>query len=173
MSAEMKWTQLGVILLLAVALAWLGLRTISQDARRSTLLSRLLALNLLAYGGGIAAGSFFASFFPPIFAIVAMGILTFFGLLHQPGDAQASRVEDRDLRTAITAAITTMYLALVGYGVFVVRSGDGTTDPIAQSLMTSFASVVGVVIAFYFGAGAYLEGKAIDSKAGATTGASP
>jgi hypothetical protein len=113
----------------------------------------------------MAAGAWFGSFYPPIFAIIATGILTFFDLLyHAIRSAPDKPIQDRDLRIAITGAITTMYLALVAFGVFVRIPKDEAEAPLAQSLVVSFTSVVGIVIAFYFGTSAYLEGKGTGSR---------
>jgi ABC-type xylose transport system permease subunit len=156
MSEPQKWAQLAVIVILALVVAWCIVRWHSAGIGRQAILIRIVALNLLVLGVGIGAGSYFASFFPPIFAITATGILTFFGLLSYALQGKSdSRIEDRDLRVAIAGSITTMYLVLVGYGVWV--ESTGTPDPIAQNLMNSFSTVVGTVIAFYFGASAYTE----------------
>ena len=159
MSEALKLAQLAAIVILAAASAWFFIRTYSQTVSRQSILIRLFALTIVIVGVGIGAGSYFASFFPPIFAFIATGLLTFFGfvslLFRGTPDA---RVEDRDIRIAIAASITTMYLTIVGYGIWVGKSGE--TDPIALSLMNSFSAVVGTVIAFYFGTTAYLEGKA-------------
>ncbi len=159
MSDVQKWSQLGVIVALAVIVAGLVIRTYSQNLSRKAILVRLFALNLIVVGIGIGTGSFFGtgSFYPPIFAIIATGMLTFFGFVGPSvHDVPDARIEDRDIRTAIAASITMMYVVAVGYGIFVVGS---QADPVAQSLLNSFSTVVGTVIAFYFGASAYLEGK--------------
>jgi hypothetical protein len=124
-------------------------------------LFRVFALELFLVGAGMSAGAWFGSVYPPIFAIIATGILTFFGILfYAMPNAPDDSLQDRVLRLAITSSITTMYLTLVGFGVFMRKPADQATDPLAQSLITSFSSVVGVVIAFYFGTGAYLEARA-------------
>jgi hypothetical protein len=80
-------------------------------------------------------------------------------LLHFIGSTPNARLEDRDVRTAIAAAITIMYLVLVGYGVFIQSVGATERDPLADTLMTTFSTVVGLVITFYFGSSAYLESR--------------
>jgi hypothetical protein len=172
MSETMKWGQLAVIVILAGAAAWFVVRSYARSLSRSGIMARIFALILVIVGVGIGAGSFFESFFPPIFAVIATGLVTFFGLLiHALRGAPDARLEDRDIRIAIAASITTLYLVLVGYGVWV--SDTGRPDPIAQSLMTSLSAVVGTVIAFYFGATAYLEGKSAGSRAQETKKENP
>lgn len=161
MSELEKWMQLAVIVSLAIAVAWFVIASCSANVTRQSMLIRVFAMVIVVLGVGIGAGSYFASFFPPIFAITATGILSFFGLLSYALRSKPDeRLEDRDLRVAIAGSITTMYLILVGYGVWVESSG--TPDPIAENLMNSFSAVVGTVITFYFGASAYTDAKAAE-----------
>lgn len=162
MSEYEKLAQLIVIVALAVFAGWSVIRLFSSNLSSQAVLGRLLAINLIILGVGIGAGSYFGSgsFYPPIFAIISIGILTFFALLNPAthGDTEThsgGRLRDCDMRVAIAASVTTMYLALVGFGVWVESAGN--TDPIAGDLMTSFSAVVGTVIAFYFGATAYVD----------------
>ncbi len=161
MSEETKLAQLAVIVVLSGVASWYAFRTFTTPQSRTVVMVRLLALIVFVVGTGIGAGSYFASFFPPIFAVIATGVLTFFGLLvYGIRGTPDARIEDRDLRVSIAASVTVMYLVLVGYGVFVVGGkADSAPDPIALPLMNSFTAIVGTVIAFYFGATAYIDGK--------------
>jgi hypothetical protein len=68
-----------------------------------------------------------------------------------------SSFSDERLRSAIAASATLTYLVLVGtVGLFTT---GGQIPPISQMLLTSFTATVGVIIAFYFGASAYVAGK--------------
>jgi len=60
------------------------------------------------------------------------------------------------MRTAITAAIVTVYLVLVGLVAFMTK-GPKELLPITETMLTSFTSIVGVVLTFYFGASAYIQ----------------
>jgi len=159
------WVQAAFLLILAGAVSWAVVRLYSANLSHTAALARLLAIDLLVVGAGMAGGAWFTSVYPPIFAITATGILTFFYMLyHAVRTAPEKPIQDRDLRIAITAAVTTMYLSLVAFGVF-MRIPEGVAEaPLAQSLQISFTSVVGIVIAFYFGTSAYLEGKATESR---------
>ena len=152
------WVQAALLLVVAGAVGWLVVRAYSPSIGRAATMARLLAIDLFVLGVGMGAGAWFGSVYPPIFAITATGMLTFFDLLQQAVRiAPDVPIQDRDLRIAITGAVTTMYLSLVGFGVF-LRIGPGQAEaPLAQTLVISFTSVVSVVIAFYFGTTAYLE----------------
>jgi hypothetical protein len=128
-----------------------------------------VAVTLVLLGTGMAGGAWFGSVYPPILGIIATGLLTFFYLLyHAIRSAPDAPIQDRDVRIAIAGSITTTYLALVGFGVFMrtMPTGEsGVPDPRAQSLVVSFTTTVGIVIASYFGATAYVEGKAASASA--------
>ena len=60
------------------------------------------------------------------------------------------------LRGAIATAIVVQYLVLVGIVAFFGR-GPEQLPPITQTMISSFTTIVGVVVAFYFGSSAYVE----------------
>lgn len=155
-----NWIQLTTIVALAGVVAWSVIRIHAQALRRDAILVRLFALELLVIGVCLGVDSLINSRYPMIFAVIASAVLTFFGLLlYFIGSTPADKVKDRDVRTAIAAAITIMYLVLAGYGVFLVENKVGKMDPLANTLMTTLSTVVGVVVAFYFGSSAYIEAK--------------
>ena len=166
------WVQAAFLIILGGAVGWLVLRSYSANLSQAATLIRLLAIDLFILGACMGAGAWFGSVYPPIFAITATGILTFFYLLyHAIRSAPDTPLQDRDLRIAITGSITTMYLALVGFGVFmrILVPGDAAASreaesPLAQALILSFTSIVGIAIAFYFGTSAYLDGRATGSR---------
>lgn len=98
---------------------------------------------------------------PLAFSVIAAALITFYWFVswtpsRSSGAGGAS--EEGVMRRAITASIVVEYLILVG--LFVFWKGDATTLPaITQVFVTNFTAVVGVVIAFYFGASAYVEAK--------------
>jgi multisubunit Na+/H+ antiporter MnhC subunit len=97
---------------------------------------------------------------PLAFCVIAAALITFFWFLPgSTGKGVGSPSEEGVLRRAIAASLVVEYLVLVGTFAF----WGGTTEslaPMTQQLVTSFTTIVGVVIAFYFGASAYVEGKA-------------
>ncbi len=95
------------------------------------------------------------------FATIAVAFITFFGLLHIGMQAkQSSSLTDQDMRTAITASIIVTYLAITGMAAFFGGNfAEQMLPPISEMLLTNFTTVVGIVIAFYFGSTAYLDKK--------------
>ncbi|MDI3567231.1 hypothetical protein [Bradyrhizobium sp. Arg816] len=78
---------------------------------------------------------------------------TFFGCVY----AREASTEAA-LRAAIAAGIVTQYLVLVGLVSF-FQGSDHAMAPITQTMLSNFTTVVGIVVAFYFGASAYLEAR--------------
>ena len=99
----------------------------------------------------------------------AMGIVsmvTFFGVM-----SHGENTTDETLfRRAITFSVITVYLLLVSSTVFLTKEIGSTK--ISETMLASFTSIVGVVVAFYFGSSAYVEGKRIQSSKEKTTTAS-
>lgn len=56
-------------------------------------------------------------------------------------------------RTAITAAVITEYFVLLALSIFL--ADQTTTNILQEKLVDNFTTIVGVVIAFYFGSSAY------------------
>ena len=95
--------------------------------------------------------------YPIIFAAPATGVMAFFGLLAILTETKTETVSDATMRSAVAGALVIMYMVVVGFGVFTGENYGGMS-PMAQSLMTSFTSIVGIAVAFYFGSSAYVQG---------------
>jgi len=112
---------------------------------------------LITLLAGVSAGLQFRfqNNWPFIAMGVGTGVITFFGLLIlcQSGE-ERWKISGESMRTAMAGAIVVEYLTLVGTLAFFVQ---GQMPPIAQTMLTSFTSVVGIVIAFYFGASAFVQ----------------
>jgi len=83
--------------------------------------------------------------------VVSAGIYAFaffFSLSQAHSDENA--VLRGSLRGAIAAGVVVEYLVLVGIVAFFNR-GPERLPPITESLISSFTTIVGIVIAFYFG----------------------
>ncbi len=97
--------------------------------------------------------------YPIIFAIMATGIIGFFGILiHYNEASDSSDINDRNIRLALTISIIMSYLVFIGYAVFY----ETELSEIAETAIGSFSAVVATVIAFYFGSSVYLSGKVTD-----------
>ena len=91
-------------------------------------------------------------------ASIATGLVTFFWLIGWA--RKRSEPTDRDgmLRAAVAGAIVMQYLSMVGTATF-FNVGSEDASNITQTLVSSFTAIVGIVIAFFFGASAYIEVK--------------
>lgn len=94
--------------------------------------------------------------FYAMFAILATGLITFFGILLQNLGGE-KKVNDQSMRLAIAGLVSSTYIALLAYTVFVPKGTE--LAKIAEDLVKNFTAIVGTVIAFYFGSAAYIEGR--------------
>ena len=89
--------------------------------------------------------------------LIMVGVVTFFGFL-----TGTESVDERSMRIAIAASVVMVYIVLLATVIFWVEIPD---DPktklpdITQTMLTHFTTIMGVVMAFYFGASAYIEKK--------------
>lgn len=83
--------------------------------------------------------------------LVAVGLLTFYGMAGF--GTKDHKLSKHDIRLAIVFALITMYIVLAGTVIFFSKGGE--LPPITQTMISHFTTIVGVVIAFYFGAEAY------------------
>jgi len=154
------FVQAAFLIIVGIVTGWLVVQSYSAKLSPVATLARILGISVGILGAGMGAGAWFGSVYPPIFAITSIGMLTFSYLLYQCiRSAPDAPIQERDIRIAITGSITMMYLALVGFAVFMRIPSGQQEAPLAQSLVFSFTTLVGVVIAFYFGTSAYLESK--------------
>lgn len=87
-------------------------------------------------------------------SVLTSGAFVFFLLLNQPSNENS----ESKLRSAIAGAVVVQYLVLVGT-VACFENGPDKLPPITQTLITSFTTIVGIVIAFYFGSSAYVAAR--------------
>ena len=96
---------------------------------------------------------------PLAFCVIAAALITFFWFLSRSKNDAASQLNDGVLRKAIAASIVVEYIVLVGTFAFWGDSTVAQLPPMTALLVPSFTSIVGIVIAFYFGASAYVEAR--------------
>jgi hypothetical protein len=93
----------------------------------------------------------------------AIGVVTFFGMLSIGGGFEkmtGKETKDR-IRDAITATFIVVYVVLLGLLAFQHFASEQKTSPIADTLVTNFTVLMGVVIAFYFGTTTYEKVKRV------------
>ncbi len=91
------------------------------------------------------------------YAAIFIGFFTFFSFLWYGCKNSGKTIITADiLRTAITVSFVLVYIYVVGLTVF-FRSWSEKTQPLTQTMVTNFTTIVGVVIAFYFTASAIVE----------------
>ncbi len=88
-------------------------------------------------------------------AVGVVAILSFAGFLsfHMAGDRRDSA--DAVMRPTIAATFVLVFLALVSVTAFFTGETEELASPIASNLLSNFATLTGVVVAFYFGASAF------------------
>lgn len=125
--------------------------------------TRVAALIALAITILCAVGAYLSvrldNNWPYIVVAVGTAAMCFFGLLFlTQKDDKHWQLTEETMRTAIAGTIVVVYLVLVGIvAFFVVGPGPEDVPGITQTMVTNFTTVVGVVVAFYFGASAYVQ----------------
>lgn len=89
--------------------------------------------------------------------VVIVAIITFFGFLILGLSKEKNKqLNEKNMRLAITASIIITYLVIVGITIF-FGDNAGEMPEIASTTFSSFSSIIGVVVAFYFGGSVYSE----------------
>ncbi|HEX7026208.1 MAG TPA: hypothetical protein VF268_03135 [Gammaproteobacteria bacterium] len=86
--------------------------------------------------------------------LIAVGIVSFYGFMGLGVKDAVFKISRADIRLATVVSLLTSYLALVGT-VSMFAQGDDLPE-ITKTMLTHFTTIIGVVIAFYFGSEAYL-----------------
>ncbi len=107
-----------------------------------------------------AAGAFLSVYWdnnaPYIVVAIGTAATCFFGLLALTQASQEPWELEESMRAAIAGTIVIVYLVLVGIVTFFVI-GPKELPEITQVMVTSFTTIMGIVVAFYFGASAYVQ----------------
>ena len=121
---------------------------------KSTVWMAILILAIVA--SGLLLNKYWVPRAPLAFATIAAGVITFFYCVSARGFTSGG--EGR-MRGAIASAIIVQYIVMVGFVAYFTPSysKEQQLDAVAAMLIPSFTSIVGVVIAFYFGASVYVE----------------
>ena len=90
--------------------------------------------------------------------LTAVAIITFFGFIALEQSLGGEwKLTKAGMRNAITVSVLTVYFVLLALIIF-LKSPE-KPQPLTETLVSNFTVVVGVVIAFFFGASAYVEVK--------------
>ncbi len=88
----------------------------------------------------------------------AAGVLTFFHFYAAPPDGISDYSKEGRLRAAIAGAVIVQYLVIVGIVAYFIKGAE-VLPKVTETMLTSFTTITGIVVAFYFGASAYVESK--------------
>jgi len=130
-----------------------------------TMVVATVAINVIA----VAAMRMMSSNAPLGLAAGLTALVAFIGMLMLAQEPDGPwRLSESAMRTAIASAFIAEYIALVSMVAFSRESGD--LPDVGKTLVTNFTQLVGVVVAFYFGASAYVEGRRVAAGRGADIG---
>jgi hypothetical protein len=106
--------------------------------------------------------------------VIAVAIISFYGFLWY-GTQRHGSIDEGDMRGAITVAVVTVYLVLVGFVAFYrpISEDAGLKLPeITSTMISSFTTLVGIIVPFYFGTSAYVQAKREEKQKDSATDAS-
>jgi hypothetical protein len=96
-------------------------------------------------------------FAPFCIAVIGAGVLTFSACVSNAQSNGKSWIADSgNVRTTIAVSLLVEYMVMVGIAAF-IQQGSKELPQITQTILTSFTTVLGVIITFYFGASAYVQ----------------
>lgn len=111
-----------------------------------------------------------------VFSVSAAALITFFSFASSSrGSSADTPTNEGAFRRAVAASIVVEYILLVGTFAFWKDDPNDPSSKLAETtklLLTHFTTIVGVVIAFYFGASAYVEAKSRTQRDGSQAGGS-
>jgi len=91
-----------------------------------------------------------------MFVIIADGAITFSSLLLlSHGEGHEASLNEAAMRSAIAGTVVVVYIVLLG--IATVELGHEKHTAMSETLINSFTTIVGIVIASYFGASAYVQ----------------
>lgn len=96
---------------------------------------------------------------PLAFCTPAAGVITFFAMLTERNSVpEATGSGNERLRQAIAAAMVVQYLVMLGIVAYFLNGAE-KLPPVTETMLSSFTTVVSVVVVFYFGASALTDVK--------------
>lgn len=136
---------------------------IEQSPGAPPSLTGWLVLMGLSLASIVAGGIYWAEWVgrdsPLSVALACVGIASFLFLLKiKRLDEGQHRLTEAGMRFAIAGAVVIEYLVLVAVVAF-FREAPDKVHPLTETLISNFTTIVGIVIAFYFGSSAYVQAK--------------
>src|SRR5438874_1860230 len=126
-----------------------------MNGRQRRILTLVTVADLAAVVGGPVLVYVADSDVPQQCAIGVVAVVSFVGFLTFHMAAEGRQSADSAMRPTIAATFVLVFLTLVS----VTAIGAGPTEelasPIAANLLSNFATLTGVIVAFYFGASAF------------------
>ena len=126
-----------------------------MNGRQRRILAWVTLADLAAVVGGPVLAQVTDSDVAQQCAIGVVAVASFVGFLtfHMAGEDRQSA--DSVMRPTIAATFVLVFLALVSVTAFFTSETEEVASPIASNLLSNFATLTGVVVAFYFGASAF------------------
>lgn len=92
---------------------------------------------------------------------MVIAVVTFFGLLAvSESSGRGWGLNKGSMRGAVAATILVVYLFVLSMNAFVPY--QGAMSDMMSAMVTSFTTIVGIMIPFYFGASAYVQGRSME-----------
>jgi hypothetical protein len=125
-----------------------------MNGRQRRILGWVTVADLAAVVAGPVLADIIDTDVPVQCSVGIVAIVTFVGFLtfHMTGERERS--PDAVMRPTIAATFVIVFLALVSVTAFFTGETEEVASPIASNLLSNFATLTGVVVAFYFGASA-------------------
>jgi hypothetical protein len=90
--------------------------------------------------------------------VVLPSVFTFFGMLIVASFERPPPLPESSYRTAIASALVIEYVMLLAVTALAKPTSEAEhPHPVGQAMVANFTMVIGLVLAFYFGASAYVE----------------
>jgi hypothetical protein len=88
----------------------------------------------------------------------AIGVVTFLGVMDLNRSTRAdTNFRDENVRASLACSLVLTYLFIVCFTAFVRTAPESETGKVTLDFMHSFSQIIGVTIAFYFGASAIAQ----------------
>jgi hypothetical protein len=134
-----------------------------MNRRRILLITATMAFMVIFVNCIAVLGIYYTPISTLPLGLIATAVVTFASLIILcQEDSPNWSLTEQTMRTAVSGTIVFVYFCLIVYSTFNYVPDQQT--PITGTLIANFSAIVGVVIASYFGASAYVQGRTKDKK---------